>query len=133
MTYNDPQVNNRVNEHENWIVKSHYFYADKVKVGVYFLSEEQKKKFTCDKQLVPNLQIAEKILSKMPRNDIQPVVEGNYLYFPKEKGNLELHGTLRIRYDYCEEKVASIVSGITDGNLLEPFRIDIYDNKGNPD
>ena len=46
------------------------------------------------------------------------MLSGNYLYLPKEKGNLEQHGTLRVRFEYCEDKVATIVSGIADGNLL---------------
>ena len=42
--------------------------------------------------------MGEIFLNKLGKKNIEPVVEDKYLYFPKEKGNLELHGTLRLKY-----------------------------------
>ena len=57
-----------------------------------------------------------------------------YIYFPGSEGNIDSHGTLRVKFTYCKLNEATVISSVDEETLcFEPFRIDKYHNKGKED
>lgn len=87
----------------------------------------------CRETYSPQMQNAFNILQGTGRQvPSQPQIIGNYIYFPSEPGNYEAPGSLRVKFNFCPNGPISIIAESTM-NTFKPFRIDIYDNDGQPD
>lgn len=64
---------------------------------------------------------------------VQPVLEGKYLYFPPpNSNNPREHGALRVEYCYCPIGPISLMAKTVD-NSFQPFPIAEYEGNGHID
>lgn len=61
----------------------------------------------------------------------EPVIQGEYIYFPSSPGTIDAPGTLRVKYVYCNTGSTSVISQ-SERDSFVPFRIDVKEN-GKPD
>lgn len=65
--------------------------------------------------------IANRMRSRI-RNE--PIVNGEYIYFPTTVGSIDSLGTLRIKFRYCKTGPTSIISQ-SSNNTFVPYQIDV--------